>query len=48
MNIYRTLSTGTEIGFIELVEAENNSKIHKDYGKGLVEAFDERTTYLFL
>lgn len=48
MNIYRTLSTGTEIGFIEIVDAENNSKIHKDYAKGLVDAFDERTTAVFL
>lgn len=48
MNIYRTLSTGAEIGFIELVDAENNSKIHKDHAKGLVDAFDERTTAVYL
>ena len=47
-NVYRTLSTGTELGFIELVQAENNSKIHKDYSKGFVDAFDEKTTLLFL
>lgn len=48
MNIYRTLSTGSQIGFIEVVDAENNSKIHKDYARGLVDAFDERTTAVFL
>ncbi len=48
MSIYRTLSTGFDVGFIELIDAENNSKIHKDYGKGMVEAFDEKATLLFL
>lgn len=31
-----------------MVDADNNSKIHKDYGKGLVEAFDQTTTYSYL
>ena len=40
MNIYRTLSTGNELGFIELIDADNNSKIHKDYSSALVDSFD--------
>lgn len=32
MNIYKVLSTGDEIGFIEIVQnAENSSYIHKEY-----------------
>lgn len=48
MNIYRTLSTGNEVGFIEIVEAESNHKIHCDFGKGISQAFDERATLLYL
>lgn len=40
MNIYRTLSTGYEVGFIEIVDADSNHKIHDSHGKGLGQAFD--------
>jgi phosphatidylinositol kinase/protein kinase (PI-3 family) len=48
MNVYRTLSTGNELGFIEIVDAENNHKIHKDFSKGFVDSFDDRSTLMFL
>lgn len=49
MNIYRALSTDIEMGFIEIVDdADNSSKIHKDYSEKIMEALDDQSTYLYL
>ena len=49
MNIYRVLSTGTEVGFIEIVDkSENSSQIHKEFSQDLMEAFDDKAILSYL
>ena len=49
MNIYRVLSTGPEIGFIEIVEnSENSHHIHKEYSEDFVETFDDKAISNYL